>query len=162
MGVRRRVGWLLVVVLGCVGQAIGQGAGAGFDASAGATLAAMKERAAAMKVDGVAMVAYFEGQKATAWTSRMVVVGSMKKEPTETNKGANLLGVVYSKAAEMADTLKDSGSKVRPPMNGELGYQGGLIVPYKAGYLIVAFSGGKTEEDLAIAHAGLARMTGTK
>ena len=165
MGKRIGLGSLLTVVLG-VGVAFGQGTGSGtgawFDASAGATLDTMRERAVAMKVDGVAMVAYFEGQKPQAWTSRMVVVGSMRKEPTETSKGANLIGVVYGKAAEMADTLKDSGSGVRPPMNGELGYQGGVIVPYKAGYLIVAFSGGKSEEDVAISRAGVARMTGAK
>ena len=55
----------------------------------------------------------------------MVVVGRMKDTPTEKDKGANLLGIAYAKAAEMADTLKDSGSHVRPPMTGEFGWEGG-------------------------------------
>lgn len=55
----------------------------------------------------------------------------------------------------MADTLKASGSNVRPPMTGEVGWQGGIIVRSQAGYWIAAFSGGKSEEDVAISQAGL-------
>ena len=85
----------------------------------------------------------------------MLVVGRMKDNPSATDKGANLLAIAYSKAAEMADTLKDSGSKVRPSMTGEVGWTGGVILRGKAGYVIAAFSGGKSEEDVKVSQAGV-------
>lgn len=85
----------------------------------------------------------------------MVVVGHLTSKPDPNKKGDNLLGIAYTKAAEMADTLKDSGSKVRPPMTGEYGWQGGLVTKGKTGILIVAFSGGPSEDDLKVSHAGL-------
>ena len=103
----------------------------------------MKARAEELKIGGAAVVAYFDGDKIESWSSKMLVVGRMKDEPTATDKGSNLLAIVYAKAAEMADTLKDSGSKVRPPMTGEFGWEGGVIVRVKTGYIIAAFSGGK-------------------
>ena len=84
----------------------------------------------------------------------MLVVGRMKEDPKATDKGSNLLAIAYAKAAEMADTLKDSGSQVRPPMTGEFGWQGGVIVKCASGYLIAAFSGGKSEDDVLVSRAG--------
>ena len=123
-------------------------------------LSTMRAEAVERKVGGVAVVAYLEGPTAQAWTSKMLVVGHMKDEPKGSDKGNNLLAIVYAKAAEMADTLKNSGSKVRPPMTGEFGWEGGVIVQVTGGYLIAAFSGGPSADDVAIAHAGLERMTG--
>ena len=123
-------------------------------------LAAMRAEAVERKVGGVAVVAYFEGPTAQSWTSKMLVVGHMKDEPKGAEKGNNLLAIVYAKAAEMADTLRNSGSKVRPPMTGEFGWEGGVIMQVKGGYLIAAFSGGPSADDVAIAHSGLDRMTG--
>ena len=88
----------------------------------------------------------------------MMVVGRMKDEPTPEKKGNNLLAIVYAKAAEMADTLKNSGSQVRPPMTGEFGWEGGVIVRARGGYLIAAFSGGQSADDVAISHVGLASV----
>lgn len=85
----------------------------------------------------------------------MLVVGRMKDNPSSTNKGSNLLAIAYSKAAEMADTLKDSGSQVRPPMTGEFGWAGGVILRGKTGHLIAAFSGGKSEDDVKVSRAGV-------
>lgn len=132
---------------------------ADFDASALAALQSMKDRAESWKVGGVAVVAYFEGDRAQSWTSKMLVVGRMKDNPTATDKGANLLGIAYAKAAEMADTLKDSGSQSRLPMTGEFGWEGGVIVRVKTGYVIAAFSGGKSEDDVAVSRAGAARIS---
>ena len=101
-------------------------------------------------------MAYFEGDRVTAWSSKMLVVGLMKNEPTEGKVGSNLLGIAYTKAAEMADTLKDSGSGVRPPMTGEYGWQGGVIAKAKNGWAIAAFSGGKSEDDVEVSKAGVA------
>ena len=126
-----------------------------FDKVANAALLGMRQRAAELNISGVAVVAYFEGDSIQSWSSKMLVVGRMKDNPSATDKGANLLAIAYSKAAEMADTLKDSGSKVRPSMTGEVGWTGGVILRGKAGYVIAAFSGGKSEEDVKVSQAGV-------
>ena len=128
----------------------------GFDKAADKALAAMRKRAGELGIGGAAVVAWFEGESIRSWTSKMVVVGRYKDEPTATNKGSNLLAIAYSKASEMADTLKNSGSGARPPMTGEVGWTGGAIARGKAGYWIAAFSGGKSEEDVQVSKAGLA------
>jgi hypothetical protein len=126
-----------------------------FDALATAALTAMKQRAAELKVTGVAVVAYAPGQTIQSWTSKMAVVGKMKDPPSATEKGNNLLGIAYAKAAEMADTIQDSGKANRPPMTGEFGWQGGVVAHAKTGFVIVAFSGGKSEDDVQVSRAGL-------
>jgi len=126
-----------------------------FDEVADSALVAMAKRAQELKVKGAAVVAYIEGDTTKSWSSKMVVVGKMEDAPTEKNHGANLLAIAYSKAAEMAETLKDSGNAGRPPMTGETGWQGGLIKKGKTGYLIAAFSGGPSESDLKVSQAGL-------
>lgn len=136
--------------------------GHGFNALADEALAAMKKRAGELKIGGVAVVAYFEGDEVKAWSSKMVVVGKRKDEPSTGNNGANLVGIAYTKAAEMADTLKDSGSGVRPPMTGEYGWQGGVIAKTKNGWAIAAFSGGKSEDDVETSKAGLAALKGVQ
>jgi hypothetical protein len=129
--------------------------GAGFDARANAALRAMKDRADVLHITGVAVVAYAEGDSVASWTSKMLVVGSMTKAPSASDRGSNLLGIAYAKAAEMAATLKDSGSGVRPPLTGELGWQGGVVARGKTGILIAAFSGGRSEDDVDVSKAGL-------
>jgi hypothetical protein len=126
-----------------------------FDEVADSAFMAMTKRAEELKIKGAAVVVYIEGDTTTSWSSKMVVVGSMKDAPTEKSRGNNLLAIAYSKAAEMAETLKDSGKAGRPPMTGETGWQGGLIKKGKAGYLIAAFSGGPSESDLKVSQAGL-------
>lgn len=133
-------------------------AGAAFDGLADGALAAMRERADSLKVSGVAVVAYFQGEKIAAWISKMIVVGRVSDEPNGTQKGSNLLAIAYAKAAEMADTLRDSGSQVRPPMTGEFGWQGGLIMHVKNGYLITAFSGGQSADDVSISRTGMSHI----
>ncbi len=118
----------------------------------------MRAQAQKMGVGGVALVAYFQGDTIQSWSSKMIVVGRYKDIPTATDKGSNLLAIAYAKAAEMADTLKDSGSGVRPPMTGEFGWKGGVIGRVKSGYWIVGFSGGKSEDDVTISHAGLSDL----
>ena len=127
-----------------------------FDALANAAISAMKHRAEELKIGGVAVVAYAPGESIQGWTSRMAVVGRMKDPPSATSKGNNLLGIAYAKAAEMADTIQDSGTSNRPPMTGEFGWQGGVVAHGKTGYIIVAFSGGKSEDDVQVSRAGLA------
>jgi len=115
----------------------------------------MTKRAGELQVTGVALVAYAVGVPVSAWSSKMRVVGVLANAPSAGNKGNNLLGIAYAKAAEMAETLKDSGSNSRPPMVGEFGWQGGLIRKGKTGHLIAAFSGGPSEKDVEVSRAGL-------
>jgi hypothetical protein len=84
----------------------------------------------------------------------------MKTEPATNNPAQNLLAIAYSKASEMADTLKPSGSHVRPPLKGEFGWQGGWIAPGKTGHLIAAFSGGRSEDDVKVSKTGVEVLAG--
>ncbi len=127
-----------------------------FDALATRAIAAMRARAAQLNITGVAVVSYAPGDTVQGWLSKMAVVGRMKDAPTATTKGNNLIGIAYAKSAEMADTLQNSGTASRPPMTGEFGWQGGVTGQGKTGRIIVAFSGGKSEDDVQVSRAGLA------
>jgi hypothetical protein len=122
---------------------------------------AMRQRAAELKIQGVGVVAYFEGEQAVTWTSKMTVVGKLKNPASANDPGVNLLAIAYSKAAEMADTLKDSGSGTRPPLKGEYGWQGGLIAKTDLGYVLAAFSGASSDDDLKVARTALDLLAGT-
>ena len=140
--------------------ATGEKPARGFDELADKALLAMQQRAAELKVTGVAVVAYSEGDSVKSWSSKMVVVGSLKTGPSKNDPaGANLLAIAYTKAAEMADTLKDSGSAGRPPLKGEFGWQGGVVAKGRTGILIAAFSGGPSADDVKISQAGLAVLS---
>ena len=125
-----------------------------FESLATDALKAMERKAAEIKpAGGAAIVGFIPGQKMTGWISRVKVV------ETFTPKNSNVLAVAYCKAAEMADTLVNSGSKIRPKRNGENGFKGGVIAKVTDGYVFAAFSGAKAEEDVAIAQAGLEVLT---
>ena len=125
-----------------------------FCETADQALQAMKQRALELNMKGVAMVAASEGDCVQSWTSKMLVVGSLKKNASANDPEMNVLAVAYSKAAEMADTLKASGGRT-PPLKGEFGWRGGVIARGKAGYLFAAFSGGRSADDVQAAQAGL-------
>jgi len=132
----------------------------GFAELADKALAAMQQRATELKVTGVAVVACSEGDSVKSWSSKMVVVGNLKTGPSKNDPaGANLLAIAYSKAAEMADTLKNSGSAGRPPLKGEFGWQGGVVARGRTGVIIAAFSGGPSADDMQISQAGLAVLS---
>lgn len=133
----------------------GTAAGSHFSQLADKALAAMRAHASSLGVTGVALVAYFEGDDIQSWESKMIVVGKRKDPSTATDPGANLLAIAYAKAAEAADTLKPSGSAGRPLMTGEFGWSGSVIRKSKSGYWIAAFSGGKSDDDVAVSTAGL-------
>ncbi len=116
-------------------------------------LLAMSKRAQELNIKGVALVAFAPGDTVQSWSSKMVVVGNLKTPTTDKDKGSNLLGIAYAKAAEMADTLKDSGSKVRAPLTGENGWEGGVTARGKIGQLIAAFSGGVSADDVKVSRA---------
>ena len=114
-----------------------------------ACLSLIEKEAQKVPMQGVAMVAYIPGDHTESWTSKMKVVGKLADEKV------NLLAIVYAKAGEMAVTLQDSGDKSRKEIVGELGYQGGAIMRIESGYLVAAFSGGTSEDDLAVSKIGL-------
>jgi hypothetical protein len=124
------------------------------DALESQALEVMKKKAAELNIAGVAVVSYAEGDTIQGWTSKMAVVGRLT-DPKASEHGNNLLGIAYAKSAEMAETLQDSGTAKRPPMTGEFGWQGGVILKTKSGYIVVAFSGGKSEDDVQVSKAGL-------
>jgi len=132
-----------------------------FNDLADKALLAMKQRAEELKIKGVAVVAYVPGEETTSWSSKMMVVGHLKTDSSTNNAGQNLLAIAYSKASEMADTFKPSGSGVRKPMKGEFGYQGGWIAEGKTGHIIAAFSGGRSEEDVQVSKAGVEALAGS-
>jgi hypothetical protein len=127
------------------------------DALEAQTIEAMKQKAAALNIQGVAVVSFAPGDSVQEWTSKMAVVGRMTDLKASAN-GNNLLGIAYAKSAEMASTLQDSGTAKRPPMTGEFGWQGGVILQVKGGWVVVAFSGGKSEDDVQVSKAGLEVM----
>ena len=111
-----------------------------FEKIADAALLAMKKKATAMKIKGVAVVAFSPGRTVKTWSSKMLAVGgritgASKRDP---KAGANCLGIAYTKAAEMADTKRNSGSKVRPPKLGEYGWVGGAVAQGKTGLLMAS------------------------
>jgi hypothetical protein len=132
-----------------------------FNDLADKALLAMKQRAEELKIKGAAVVAYVPGNDVNSWSSKMLVVGHFKTQSSTNDPGSNLLAIAYSKAAEMADTLKPSGSTPgRTPMKGEFGWQGGWIVQGKTGHIIAAFSGGKSEDDVKVSKTGLEVFSG--
>jgi len=124
------------------------------DALESQALEVMKKKATELNISGVAVVSYAEGDTIQGWTKKMAVVGRIT-DPKASEHGNNLLGIAYAKSAEMAVTLQDSGTAKRPPMTGEFGWQGGVIFKGKSGYIVVAFSGGKSEDDVQVSKAGL-------
>ena len=112
-------------------------------------LSIIAKEAEKIPMTGVAMVAYIPGDKSETWTSKMKVVGKLADDKV------NLLGIVYTKAGEMAVTLQDSGEESRKEIRGEFGYRGGTIVKIDSGYLLAAFSGGPADDDLAVSKIGL-------
>jgi len=114
----------------------------------------MIARAKALEIKGVAVVAFYAQE--IGLVSRMQIVESRR------NEAANFIAIVYAKMAEMCDTLQDSGSGVREPLRGELGYVGGAIRHLRklengvSLYCLTAFSGASSEEDLDVSKCGMA------
>ena len=131
-----------------------------FDDLADKALLAMKQRAEESKSRVWHWWLLSRGDETASWTSKMLVVGHLKTDSSTNNVGQNLLAIAYSKASEMADTLKPSGSGVRKPLKGEFGYQGGWIAECKTGHIIAAFSGGRSEQDVQVSKTGVEVFAG--
>jgi hypothetical protein len=126
---------------------------ASFIKHADSCLETMQETASKDGLKGVAVVIFIPNNTVKEWISKMKVVGVFTKEKR------NLLAIAYSKASEMAETLKDSGGNKREPFFGEFGYKGGVIKKVKHGYIATAFSGGSGQQDFEISNIGLNYIT---
>lgn len=115
-------------------------------------LLSMEQAALKMEVRGVAVLAFIPGDTSQTWISKMKVVGAMG------NESSNYLAVAYSKAAEMAETFKNSGSGVREAKLGEFGWMGGVIKKVEQGYILATFSGATGEQDVEVATTGLKQL----
>lgn len=120
-----------------------------FTNHANEALQIMKQEALRMNIKGVGLVSYIPGNETQSWTSKMIVAGATGSE------GYNYIAIAYSKASEMAETLQNSGSKVRPVKVGEFDYIGGIIKKIKSGYLLATFSGASGEDDLAVSQKAI-------
>jgi hypothetical protein len=109
----------------------------------------MTQEALQLKIKGVGLVCFIPGNETQSWVSKMIVVGSTGTE------SHNFIAIAYSKASEMAQTLQNSGSKVRPVKVGEFDYMGGAIKKIESGYILTTFSGASGEDDLAVSQRGL-------
>ena len=129
-----------------------------FQSAAAAIIPAMENHARKLGVKGVIVVAGMD-ESGHSWESQMKAVDTIMVLDGNPEKsrypGYNFIGVAYSKAAEMAETKLNSGSKVRPPYEGEFGYQGGVIKKVRLGYILTVFSGATGEQDLEIAKVGM-------
>lgn len=121
-----------------------------FDKKAEKALLAMHKTAKELKIEGVSVVCFFSKDQ-KRWSSKMEIVGTIA------DANSNFLAIAYAKAAEMARTLKPSGTSGRPVVKfvGETGWQGGVIKEIAGGYLLTAFSGGPSAKDLLVAEAGV-------
>jgi hypothetical protein len=95
-----------------------------FQSNAAKIIIEMENHARKLGVKGVIVVASMDNS-GLSWVSQMKAVDTIKVLDGSPEKsqypGYNFIGVAYSKAAEMADTKLNSGSKVRPAYQGEFG-----------------------------------------
>ena len=104
----------------------------------------MKQEALRMNIKGAGLLCFIPGDQTQSWISKMIIAGASG------NEGYNFIAIAYSKASEMAETLQNSGSKVRPVKVGEFDYIGGIIKKIDSGYLLSTFAGASGEDDLAV------------
>jgi len=120
----------------------------------------MENHARKLGVKGVILVASMD-DAGFSWISQMKAVDDIKvisDNPQQEYPGYNFIGIAYSKAAEMADTKLNSGSKIRPAFQGEFGFKGGVIKKVNTGYILTVFSGATGEQDFEIAQVGMNAM----
>ncbi len=111
------------------------------------------KKARELDIIGAAAIAFIPGERSESWISKMSSVDKIASEK------ANYLAVAYSKLAEMAVTLRDSGEPTRKSILGEHGFIGGAIYQVPGGYIVGAFSGGSGEADLEAARTGLSWLS---
>lgn len=119
-------------------------------------LEAMKEKALAMKIQGVAAAAFLDAGEDVDWVGEMKVV----ETPYNLKDGWNLVAIAWSKCGEVIATGADSGNPDHEKICGELGFVGGAYGEHKGCKMAFAFSGALSEEDLEVAKHGIEVMKG--
>ncbi len=118
------------------------------------TLDKMAEKARSMNMQGVAVASVLPKTSDVDWMGEMKVVDTPYNAEGG-DKGWNLVAIAWSKAGEVIASGADSGNPDRKCMTGELNYTGGAYdetADYKFAF---AFSGGLSEDDLAVARYGI-------
>ena len=126
-----------------------------FEKNAQNALLAMQKKAKELKIQGVGIITYIPKKQPDQWGSKVIVVDKLTNGAKGNAKGYNFLAIAYAKTAEMARTLKNSGTSGSKIFVGETGWKGGCIEETKSGYVIAAFSGGPSALDLKISQSGL-------
>lgn len=123
-----------------------------FEQRSEAALEAMQKKMQELNIQGVAVISYLSEKEGKQWQSKMRSHGRSQ------NGKYNFIGIAYTKASEMARTLRASGHSGggKAKFHGETGWKGGDLMPYKGGYIIAAFSGASSELDIQVSRAGIA------
>ena len=116
----------------------------------------MKDKAVAMGITGVAAAAVLNRGETVDWIGGMKVV----ETPYKMKEGWNLVGIAWAKCGEVIATQADSGDPNHTKILGEYGFVGGAWDEYEGIRLAFAFSGARSEEDLAVAKYGIERIRG--
>ena len=69
-----------------------------------------------------------------------------------------MISIAWGKCGEVIATEADSGDPNHKTILGEYGFVGGAYEEYQGYKMAFAFSGALSEEDLAVAKYGIARM----
>ncbi len=118
------------------------------------TCEAMEKKAREMDMIGVAVATILPKSTRVDWVAEMKVVDkTYKVDPDGT--GWNLVAIAWSKTGEVIASGADSGNKERKRMMGELNYVGGAYDETDEFKFAFAFSGGDSEDDLAVAKYGI-------
>ena len=59
----------------------------------------------------------------------------------------------------MCVSHRNSGDRTREILTAELGYRGGVVTPLGAGFVLAAFSGATSDQDVEISQAGIKAFT---
>ena len=110
-------------------------------------LARMADKAGELRIVGTAVAAWYDPHSGLVSQAR--ACGKMFTPEV------NLLAIAGSKIAEMCDTGRPSGCGIRPPADGEFGYQGGALKAVGSGCFLAAFSGASGADDLIVARWAL-------
>lgn len=111
----------------------------------------MYAKAKEMGIQGVAVASILCGGTGTDWIGEMKVVDT----PCNEKEGWNLVGIAWTKAAEVIATGADSGDSSRKSLLGEYCFTGGAYGEHNGDKLAFAFSGATSEEDLEVAEYGI-------
>ena len=121
------------------------------------TLEKMAQKARSMNMQGVAVASILPKETEVDWIGEMKVVDT-PYNPEGGDKGWTLVAIAWSKAGEVIASGADSGNPDRKCMTGELNYTGGAYDETANFKFAFAFSGGLSEDDLAVAKYGISYL----